>query len=658
MRNISTWALCGLGLQALTAGAVESGKLYEPTAESITQYKVPEWYQDAKLGLWPIWGVYSVPAHAGGHAAEWYGRWMYCIDDGEPRGEGRVTKDTFDTLGLNIAAHHRDVYGGPDQFGYKDFVPMFKGENWDPDAWAQLAVDSGAKFFTMISEFHDGFAMYDSSHTKWDSVEMGPKRDITGELAEAVRKKGLKFGVSNHFAWNPTFYQYNHHNGFDAKDPQYHDLYSNGQHNAETLQRWWLRTTELAEKYKPDLYYFDWGWNSKFYEPKRMEFASFYYNLAIKNGQGTFGEPGVVLNYKVPGTLPDGSAVLDLERGRLNYIRKQTWQTDTSISDHSWGYSKKDKYKSPRALVHMLVDIVSKNGVVMLAFGPKADGTVPEEYKKPLLALGDWLKVNGEAIYGTRHWCLYGEGPNMYGRGKHYQGFSSAPTDNTVDLRFTRKGDVLYATCLNWPSKGFVFDTLQVEKQAKDASVTLLGHGATPWSVEEGRLHIGAPEIAEKDMPCSHAYVFKLEGFGFAVEPFALPERRLLTPLNATPRGTIAVRAPNLNNKKVKERYRLYKWSNPADTVHWLVDIKQPGEYQVRWETCSRFRSGAVEMSNGEDALEMKTHGAPFWAQPGSPQDQGTISFSRTGLYRIDLKVTDDDWPGVELWQIELAPIE
>lgn len=629
---------------------------YEPNAESLTQYKVPDWYLDAKFGIWAIWGVYSVPAYRGTHAAEWYGRWMYCVDDGKPRPEGqRVTTESFDTYGLDTAAYHRKTYGDPGEFGYKDFVPMFKAEKWDPEAWAQLAEDSGAKFFTMISEFHDGFAMYDSSYTRWNSVDMGPRRDITGELAQAVRKRGLKFGVSNHLAWNTSFFQFNHRNGFDA--PEAPDLYSVPDPGEAELERWWNRTVELAEKYKPDLYYFDWGWNSKFYEPKRMAFASFFYNQAIKNGQGQFGDPGVVLNYKVEGTLPKGSAVLDLERGRLNYIRDMAWQTDTSISDYSWGYATEDRYKSPRQLIHMLVDIVSKNGVLMLAFGPKADGTVPDEYRLPLLAMGDWLKVNGEAIYGTRPWRIHAEGPNAYGAGKRYKGFSTAPSDNPIDLRFTRKGDTLYAICLSWPGKGFTFDTLLVDQVKPGAKATLLGHGEIGFEVVDRRLAVRISGVEEKQMPCSHAYVIKLEGFDLSPEPFALPERLLLTPLNATPTGDIIVRDPNPRNPKRKERHRLYHWGNPEDSVHWLVDVKKPGTYRVRAETCSRFRPGRLVIDNGEDRLAFSSSEAPLWGTPGI-KDAGALHFSRTGLYQVNLRVDDDDWPGCELWQIELAPVE
>ena len=386
----------------------QTPKYYQANWDSLKNYQVPEWYYDAKFGVWPIWGIYSVPEYRGDHAAEWYPRWMYLVkDEAKPF-------SSYQMLGAKIAQHHIDKYGGPAKFGYHDFIPQFKAEKWDPDEWAQFGVDCGAKFFTVLSEFHDGFAMYDSSYTKWNTVEMGPKRDVTGELAEAIRKKGLKFGVSNHFAHNRNFYAYYFENGFDKihfkENPELANLYSKGEMDREYIERWWNRTTELVGKYNPDLYYFDWGWNGSFWDNERPEFCSFFYNWAIRTGKGTFGNPEVVINYK-NSSIADGCAVLDLERGSMSTAKDFVWQTDTSVSDYSWGYSVTDQYKSGKDLIMLLTDIVSKNGILMLAFGPKADGTIPEEYRTPMLELGQWLKANGEAIYATRPWDVASEGP-------------------------------------------------------------------------------------------------------------------------------------------------------------------------------------------------------------------------------------------------------
>ncbi|MCP4379122.1 MAG: alpha-L-fucosidase, partial [bacterium] len=378
--------------------------------------------------------------------------------------------------------------------------------------WAQLAVDSGAKFFTVISEFHDGFAMYDSSHTRFNSVAMGPKRDITGELAREIRAKGLKFGVSNHFAWNCEFFRYKHRNKIVEKGKDLKDLYGDGGGaNEWHIDRWWRRTTELCDKYKPDLYYFDWGWNRKgFSARKRLEFAAYLYNKGIEWGRGKPGGPGVVLNYK-HSAIPAGCGVLDLERGQLRDIRPMTWQNDTSISKKSWGYSTTDKYKTADEIVDMLMDIVSKNGVLMLAFGPRADGTVPSEYKKPLLDIGRWLKVCGQAVYATRPYVIYGEGVTVPRRGMH----GDENTYKASDIRFTRNkaNTVLYATVLDWPGK-----TLLIKSLGKDVfdtknlkSVQMLGVSENlKWQQDQTGLKVTMPDRPKY----GYAYPIKLEFTG------------------------------------------------------------------------------------------------------------------------------------------------
>lgn len=398
-------------LMLLTLGSRElKGEEYQANWDSLSHYQVPEWYQDAKFGIWPHWGVYSVPAYRGEHAAEWYGRWMHAVEKGPVRhpkpNHPEVTGNQFyDSRGLKTAEHHRETYGGVEEFGCHDFVDQWKAERFDPDEWADLAANSGAKFFCMMAQHHDSFSLYDSDHTEWDSVDKGPKRDLCREVKEAMAKRGLKFGVSNHMAFNSNFFAYYHNNGYAdlPGNEAYEDLYSRGVADEAYVDRWWKRTTEAVDKLQPDLYYFDWGWHvglfkSEGYHPK---FAAYFYNAAIAQGKGTFGAPGVVMCSKDHDDPPN-AVVRDIERGQMGSIQSNVWQTDTSISVHSWGYAADDEYFSTNELVDQLVDIVSKNGVLMLNFGPKADGTIPAEYKERLLGIGAWLKVCGEAIYATR----------------------------------------------------------------------------------------------------------------------------------------------------------------------------------------------------------------------------------------------------------------
>lgn len=486
------------------------GKQYEANWDSLGNYEVPEWYQDAKFGIWPHWGIYSVPAFRGDHAAEWYGRWIHCVEKGDTQldKKGRVRSNYFETRGMKSKAFHEDTYGPVGEFGYHDLIPLWKAEKWDPNAWAQLAVDSGAKFFCMMGMHHDGFALYDSDLTRWNSVGMGPKRNLVGEMRDASRKKGLKFGVSNHFAWNHAFFSYYHRNGLGKVQPELADFYSEGVVDQAYLERWWTRTIELVDKSDCDLYYFDWGWNSPHWrkENYHAKFASYLYNKGIETGKGTLGSPGMVLCSK-QNDIPTDVGVRDLERRQMANIQKEVWQTDTSISVHSWGYSTEDEYRTADQLIDSLLDIISKNGVMMLNFGPKADGTVPAEYKQPLLEMGTWLKICGEAVYATRPFSIFGEGPNLKNqRGKH--------DHHTVytgeHIRFTRnkENNVLYATALGWPGEKMLIKSLANADLSGIQSVQLLGkEDKLKWEPVPEGLEINMPN----DPGYGMAYPIRIE---------------------------------------------------------------------------------------------------------------------------------------------------
>ena len=408
--------------------------------ESLQKYEVPEWYKDAKFGIFIHWGVYSVPAFGN----EWYPRNMYV--EGSPEYK-----------------HHLATYGSQDKFGYKDFIPMFKAERFDPAAWAELFKKSGAKYVVPVAEHHDGFAMYDSGLSDWTAAKMGPHRDTTGELGKAVRAAGLHFGVSSHRVEHNFFLGVGRSISSDVNDPQYAAFYGPAHNWLSALwgipldddftyvssawaDDWLARSAELVEKYHPDIVYFDWWIGQASIRPNLTKFAAFYYNSSMK-----YGDHVGVINYK-DYAMQEHSAVLDLERGQLGDIRPLYWQTDTSVSNKSWGYIKDDTFKLPEFVVHQLIDIVSKNGNLLLNIGPRSDGTIPEEVQQVLLDVGAWLNVNGESIYGTRPWRIYGEGPTKVAAGSFHD------TDTTrytaEDFRFTTKGDVLYAIGLGWPTNG------------------------------------------------------------------------------------------------------------------------------------------------------------------------------------------------------------
>lgn len=407
--------------------------------ESLNGYEIPQWFKDAKFGIFIHWGVYAVPAYGN----TWYPRQMY-------------------VQGTDIFKHHVETYGTQDKFGYKDFVPMFKAERFDAKAWAHLFKQAGAQYVVPVFEHHDGFAMYDSALSDWTVVKKGPKRDTGGELAAAVRAEGMHFGASTHRIEHNFFMGGGRQFRSDVNDPANAELYgpAHAWLEAETddsvyndftyvskafADDWLARSVEIVEKYKPEIMYFDW-WNG---QPSLRDdvarFAAYYYNRTLEKGGGIG-----IINYKYHAMSPH-SAVLDLERGQLGEIRPLHWQTDTSISNKSWGYLAKDEYKSPDFIVHQLVDIVSKNGNLLLNVGPRADGTIPDEVQQILLSVGGWLKVNGEAIYGSTPWLVYGEGPNNVVGGSFND--TKATEWSTEDFRFTAKDGVLYAIQMK-PSAG------------------------------------------------------------------------------------------------------------------------------------------------------------------------------------------------------------
>ena len=461
---------------------------FQPDWNSLKEYKIPEWYQDAKFGIFIHWGVYSVPAFG----SEWY-----------PRDSYRQGTPEF--------KHQVETYGPQTKFGYKDFIPQFKAQSFDAKAWAALFKESGARYIIPVAEHHDGFQMYHSDLSDWCATKMGPKRDIIGELRTAILAEGLHFGASSHRAEHYWFMNGGRQFPSDVQDPKYASLYGpahvgidpgkdgTGHPDAAYLNDWLARSGELVERYHPELVYFDWWVEQDTFQPYLKRFAAFYYNQAAKNGQQ-------VVLFRKNNAFPDGTTVLDIERGQLDQIRPVHWQTDTSVSQKSWGYISGDTYKSPESLVWQLIDIVSKNGNLLLNIGPKSDGTIPEEAQSILQHMGAWLKTNGEAIYGTRSWTTYGEGPTKVVAGS----FNDADTKpyTSQDIRFTTKGKMLYAIAMGWPSDGhLVIHSLADATSFKVKTVSLLGSDATiHFSQQADGLHLELPANA----PGHYAYSLKL----------------------------------------------------------------------------------------------------------------------------------------------------
>ena len=463
-------------------------EVFKPDSAAIAQsYKIPEWFKDAKFGVFIHWGVYAVPAFGN----EWYPRQMY-------------------QRGSKVYKHHLETYGELTEFGYKDFIPMFKAEKFSADEWVSLFKDSGIKYVVPVAEHHDGFSMYRSVRNKWNSVNMGPKKDIIGELKKASLKYGLHFGLSSHRAENAWFFNGGKSMPSDVQDTTYRSLYGElleepgGQtldcpegagFNERSKKQWLAHTYELIDLYEPELMWFDWTVGKYPFQQTFYQFMAYYYNNAIDWNKG------VVINTKTG--YGNNIQVFDIERGKSDKIREFPWQTDTSIGKKSWGYIDGEVSKTPNQIIDDLVDIVSKNGNLLLNVGPKPDGTIVKEQQDVLLEIGGWLKVNGEAIYGTRPWTIATEGTEI--------GTSGAFTDNTEtqytaqDIRFTTKDDVLYAISLGWSSEEITVRS--IDENLKVNHVSMLGSNEElRWSQTSDGLKIHFP----KEKPSEYAHALKI----------------------------------------------------------------------------------------------------------------------------------------------------
>lgn len=430
---------------------------FKDSWNSLGNYKVPSWYEERKFGIFIHWGVYSVPAFG----SEWYSRNMYI-------------------QGSREFEHHKATYGEHKDFGYKDFIPMFEAEKFDANEWATLFKEAGAEYVIPVAEHHDGFQMYKSDISKWNAYEMGPKKDILGELFQAFSQQGIEAGASSHRVEHWFFM--GHGKEFESditdkevegdfywpaeKEGNHHDLFSEPTPSKEFLEDWLVRCCEIVDKYKPKIVYFDWWIQHSAVKPYLKKFAAYYYNRAME-----WGEEGVVINYKHDAFM-FGTAVVDVERGQFADMKPYPWQTDTAVAKNSWCYTENNNYKKAKDIICDLVDIISKNGRLLLNIGPKADGTIPHEDRQILLEIGDWLKVNGEAVYGSQIWRVYGEGPTKVSEGQFSDGVDKVFTKE--DIRYTVKGSSLYAFVLSYPEDG---EVILKELGEQDASKLPKFHG-------------------------------------------------------------------------------------------------------------------------------------------------------------------------------------
>jgi len=511
---------------------------FQPRWESLQgYYKCPEWFRDAKFGIWAHWSAQCVPEQG-----DWYARNMYIQGD-------------------KVYEYHVARYGHPSMFGFMVIDNLWRAEHWNPEMLMDLYIRAGAKYFVALANHHDNFDTYDSKYHAWNSVNVGPKKDIVGTWEKLARKKGLRFGVSNHSAhawhWFQTAYGYDGEGPlagvrYDAAtlakadgkgkwweglDPQ--ELYTGpsmkipaGFTSAQAVrdwhekndrqwteepppgnpaftENWFLRCKDLIDKYHPDLIYFDdFGLPLK---QAGLDIVAHYYN-ANRGWNG--GKLEAVATAKE--LAPDQRAALiqDYERGFCDNIQPEPWQTCTCIG--SWHYSRDiaehNTYKSVRQVVATLIDIVSKNGNLLLSIPMRGDGTIDEHEVAFLEGMAQWMNINGEAIFGTRPWRIFGEGPTQVKAGMFNEDVTKSFC--AEDVRFVTAGDTLFAFLLGWPGEGkaliksLATNAPHVEGR-KITGVSLLGYdGKLEWSQNEDGLSIEMP----KQKPCEHAFALKIGG--------------------------------------------------------------------------------------------------------------------------------------------------
>jgi len=425
---------------------------YQPTWQSLDQRPIPPWFDDAKFGIFVVWGIYSVPAWAPkGQYAEWYGNWMN-IENHEVR------------------RFHEKTYGR--DFQYADFVPKFTAEMFDPEPWAELFGQSGAKYVVLTANYHDGYCLWPSSYSwNWNSVDLSPHRDLVGELTEAVRSRGLIMGYYySLYEWYNPLYRNNL--------PEYVEKHLHPQFK------------ELVERYKPWILFADGEWEQTSEAWRSPELLAWLFNesavrdVVVVNDRWGKDTRGLHGGYY---TSEYGYQGLDTQPGEA--IQRPKWEENQGIGA-SYGFNRLEgprDYKSSTSLIHMLVDIVSQGGNLLLDVGPTADGRIPVIMQERLLDIGDWLRVNGEAIYGTRPWIYTGEGDS---------------------IRYTTKEGLVYAISLRWPEGELVLEKPQPSGQT---TVRLLGwNQSLSWKHEDGRMRISVPRLQVDEIHSRHAYVFEL----------------------------------------------------------------------------------------------------------------------------------------------------
>jgi alpha-L-fucosidase len=482
---------------------------FEPTWESLQGFGCPEWFRDAKLGFWAHWGPQAVPMYG-----DWYARHMYVEGSDQYR-------------------FHLRTYGHPSRFGFKDVCALWKAERFDPEALISLYKEAGARYFVALAVHHDNFDCWASRHHGWNSVNVGPQKDIVGLWKEAAARHGLRFGVTEHLERSYSWFNTNKLADkagpfagvpYDGASPQFVDFYFPPHGDIARAypanppdwwkKQWFQRIRDLVDQYEPDLLYTDGA--IPFGGVGRRLVAHLYNQNAHRHG-GKNEAVYTLKNLQGPhaldhGEYVEGIGVLDMERGVVADIQAQPWQTDTCIG--GWYYDRRKEYKTAAHVIHMLIDIVSKNGNLLLNFPLRPDGTLDDESQYVVQGVGRWMAMNGETIYETRPWRVFGEGPTRSGGGAFNE---AAQAWTAEDFRFVCKGDTVYAFQMEWPAnRTTLIKSLKLDREVRVQDVRLVGHEAiVPWSQTVQGLQIDLPPARPSE--AAHVFAVRVASLGHSL---------------------------------------------------------------------------------------------------------------------------------------------
>lgn len=611
------------------------------TRTSLTNYSCPEWFRDAKFGIWAHWGPQSVPMEG-----DWYARKMY----------QQGSADYND---------HLARWGHPSTNGWKDIVPLWKAEHWDPEKLIELYKEAGARYFVSMGSHHDDFFLWNSKLHRWNSVQVGPHRDVVGEWQAAAKRNGLPFGVSEHLGASFSWFQDSHKAdktgplagvSYDGANSNYWDLYhfpaAPDDHSSwytqdpRWQQQWYYEIKELVDGYHPDLLYSDGP--VPFGNEVGLSQIANLYNLSAADHGGTCQ---AIYNCK---ETSGGRWVQDYERGVGGGISPDPWQTDTSIGD--WFYNRHWKYQPLSWTVHMLADIVSKNGNLLLNVVLRPDGTLDPEVEAMLHELAGWTATNGEAIYGTRPWLVFGEGAVRAKGGAFNENFHYS----AQDIRFTTKGGILYAMALGWPEDGsMLIRSLASSPDATQNQITrveLLGYtGELKFTQTTNGLQVELPPEKLSDLTCT----LRITGEHF--KPVPIPQMAAVVMPDSHGRLVLGAADAALHGEQIRLETQGGKtcvgyWDNPKEWVSWTLHADQPGRYLVSATVAAANGDSQLVLQAGAQRISASVPATAGWDKFATT-DIGIVRIERAGNLTVEVRAAEvGNWKPINLATLRLAP--